>query len=93
MRVLLANVSLWRGDPKVAIDFATEARAVFQEFGDPWGELQSVGPETLALNACLRTTEAKAMVDVADIIAAPGAGPFHATARNRAARGARGPGR
>ena len=27
MRVLLANVSLWRGEPKVAIDFATEARS------------------------------------------------------------------
>ncbi len=93
MRVLLANVSLWRGHPAEAIAFATEARAVFQDLGDPWGELQSVGPETIALNACLRTTEAKAMVDVADVVAQASSRPVDAPARGRAARRARHPGR
>ncbi len=69
MRVLLANVSLWRGEPMDAISFAAEARTVFQELGDPWGELQSVGPATIAFNACLRTTEARALVDDADVVA------------------------
>ena len=64
MRVLLANVALWRGEP-AGDDRVRDrvARATFQELGDPWGELQSLGPMALALNACLRTTEAKAMVD------------------------------
>lgn len=69
MRVLLANVSVWRGDPAQAIEFATEARAVFQELADPWGELQSVGPLALALSACLRTTDARTMLDEADLVA------------------------
>ena len=69
MRVLLANVALWRGQPVDAIDYSAEARAVFQELGDPWGELQAVGPAALALNACLRTTEARAMVDAAEVVA------------------------
>ena len=29
--------------PADALEYATEARAVFQELGDPWGELQSIG--------------------------------------------------
>ncbi len=70
MQVLLANVSLWRGEPDRAIELATESRAVFQELGDAWGELQSVGPAALALNASMRTNDAQAMLDAADIVAA-----------------------
>ncbi len=69
MRVLTANIALWSGEPATALERATEARAVFQELGDAWGELQSVGPATLALNALLRTTEASQMADEADEIA------------------------
>ena len=72
MRVLLANVSLWRGEPAATLEYAAESRAVFQELGDPWGELQSVGPAALALNAQLRGTEAKVMVEVGQDIAALG---------------------
>ena len=69
MRVLMANISLWSGDPATALERATEARATFQELGDAWGELQSIGPATLALNALLRTTEAKQLADDADDVA------------------------
>ncbi|MGZ4734118.1 MAG: ATP-binding protein [Acidimicrobiia bacterium] len=70
MRVLLANVALWRGEPAQTIRYATEARAVFQELGDPWGELQSLGPAALALNAQLQPTEAKALIEAGRSVAA-----------------------
>jgi len=63
MRVLLANVALWRGEPTETLEYAIAARTVFQELNDPWGELQSIGPLALGLNAQLRTTEARAMVE------------------------------
>jgi class 3 adenylate cyclase/tetratricopeptide (TPR) repeat protein len=69
MRVLTANIALWSGDPATALERATKARATFQELGDAWGELQSVGPATLALNALLRTNEAKQLAQEADDIA------------------------
>ena len=69
MRVLLANVSIWRGHPDDALEYASDARVVFQTLGDPWGELQSMAPASLALNALLRPTEARAMVDAAEDVA------------------------
>ncbi len=70
MRVLLANVAIWRGNPAEALEYATESRAVFQTLGDPWGELQSLGPAALALNAQLHATDARAAVDAAEDAAA-----------------------
>jgi tetratricopeptide (TPR) repeat protein len=69
MRVLVANISLWRGEPAKALEYATESRAAFQELGDPWGELQAIAPAAFALNAELRATEARAMVDAAEDVA------------------------
>jgi class 3 adenylate cyclase/tetratricopeptide (TPR) repeat protein len=66
MRVLLANVNIWRGEPSIALDYTTHAREMFVELNDAWGELQALGPMILALNASLRSTEAKALVDVMD---------------------------
>jgi tetratricopeptide (TPR) repeat protein len=66
MRVLLANVSIWRGEPDTALEYTTKARAMFEELGDAWGQLQAIGPMVLALNATMRPTEARALVDVAD---------------------------
>jgi hypothetical protein len=66
MRVLLANVNIWRGEPALALDYTTQAREMFVELNDAWGELQALGPMILALNASLRSTEAKALVDVMD---------------------------
>jgi hypothetical protein len=68
--VLLANVSLWRGEPGKTLEYSKESRAVFQELNDPWGELQSMGPAALGLNAQLRSTEARTMVDDALEVAA-----------------------
>ncbi len=70
MRLLLANVSLWRGEPGGTLEYATEARATFQELHDPWGELQAMGPIALALNAQLHPTEARAMVEAGIDLAA-----------------------
>jgi class 3 adenylate cyclase/tetratricopeptide (TPR) repeat protein len=69
MRVLLANVAIWRGHPDDALTYATDARVVFQTLADPWGELQSMAPASLALNSLLRATEARAMVDAARDVA------------------------
>jgi tetratricopeptide (TPR) repeat protein len=66
MRVLLANVNIWRGEPAVALEYTAHAREMFVELNDAWGELQALGPMVLALNASLRSTEAKALVDVMD---------------------------
>src|SRR5262249_5041512 len=44
MGVLLANVAMWTGRPQVAIERSREARRLFQEIGDQWGEVQSVAP-------------------------------------------------
>jgi ATP/maltotriose-dependent transcriptional regulator MalT len=66
MRVLLGNVNMWRGEPVVALEYTSDAREMFVELNDAWGELQALGPMILALNACMRSNEAKALVDVMD---------------------------
>ena len=59
MGVLLANVALWTGRMRLAIQRAEEARAQFREIADQWGELQSFAPAARAL-ACLgRPNEAE----------------------------------
>ena len=37
MRVLLANVNIWRGEPEVALEYTGEARAMFVELNDAVG--------------------------------------------------------
>ncbi len=69
MKVLLANVTYWRGNPGQAITYSTQARAVFQTLGDAWGELQSLAPAALALNSMLRTSDARAVVNEAEDVA------------------------
>jgi class 3 adenylate cyclase/tetratricopeptide (TPR) repeat protein len=61
MGVLLANVALWTGRPAVAIERAREARRVFQEIGDRWGEVQSIAPVARALGCLGRIDEAEAI--------------------------------
>jgi tetratricopeptide (TPR) repeat protein len=61
MSVLLANVALWTGRPTVAIERAQEARRLFLEIGDRWGEVQSIAPATRALGCLGRVDEAAAI--------------------------------
>lgn len=61
MGVLLANVALWTGRPTVAIERAQEARRLFQEIGDRWGEVQSIAPVARALGCLGRLDEAEAL--------------------------------
>jgi class 3 adenylate cyclase/tetratricopeptide (TPR) repeat protein len=70
MRVLKANIDLWRGRALVAAAEAGEAREVFRELGDPWGELQALAPLVLAANVTGQSAEARALVDDAAVIAA-----------------------
>jgi class 3 adenylate cyclase/tetratricopeptide (TPR) repeat protein len=66
MSVLLANVALWTGRPAAAIERAQQARRLFQEIGDRWGEVQSIAPVARALGCLGRLDEAEAMhADVA----------------------------
>jgi class 3 adenylate cyclase/tetratricopeptide (TPR) repeat protein len=52
MEVLLANVALWTGRIRLAIQRAENARTQFRDIADRWGELQSFAPAARAL-ACL----------------------------------------
>jgi len=61
MGVLLANVAMWTGRPTVAIERSREARVLFQEIGDRWGEVQSVAPVVRALGCLGRVEEAEAL--------------------------------
>ncbi len=61
MGVLLANVAMWTGRPTVAIERAREARLLFQEIGDRWGEVQSIAPAARALGCLGRVEEAEAL--------------------------------
>ncbi len=63
MGVLLANVAMWTGRPAVAIDRSLEARRLFQEIGDQWGEVMSIAPAARALGALGRLDEAEALHD------------------------------
>ena len=63
MGVLLANVAMWTGRPMVAIERSREARLLFQEIGDRWGEVMSVAPAARALGALGRIDEAEALHD------------------------------
>jgi len=44
MDLLLANVALWRGKPKEAIELADVARTIFTDLPDAWGEIQAIVP-------------------------------------------------
>ena len=44
MDLLLANVALWRGHPKEAIELADTARTMFTDLPDAWGEIQAIVP-------------------------------------------------
>ncbi len=61
MGVLLANVAMWTGRPTVAIERSREARLLFQEIGDRWGEVQSIAPAARALGCLGRLDEAEAL--------------------------------
>ena len=61
MGVLLANVAMWTGRPTVAIERSREARLLFQEIGDRWGEVQSIAPAARALGCLGRVDEAEAL--------------------------------
>ena len=61
MGVLLANVAMWTGRPTVAIERSREARLLFQEIGDQWGEVQSIAPAARALGCLGRVEEAEAL--------------------------------
>jgi tetratricopeptide (TPR) repeat protein len=61
MGVLLANVALWTGRPAAAIERAQDARRLFQEIGDRWGEVQSIAPIARALGCLGRLDEAEAI--------------------------------
>jgi class 3 adenylate cyclase/tetratricopeptide (TPR) repeat protein len=61
MGVLLANVAMWTGRPTVAIERSREARVLFQEIGDRWGEVQSIAPAARALGCLGRVDEAEAL--------------------------------
>ncbi len=61
MGVLLANVAMWTGRPEAAIERALEARELFQEIGDRWGEVQSIAPAVRALGCLGRVDEADAL--------------------------------
>jgi tetratricopeptide (TPR) repeat protein len=61
MGVLLANVALWTGRPTAAIERAQQARRLFQDIGDRWGEVQSVAPAARALGCLGRLDEAEAI--------------------------------
>ncbi|HMF05122.1 MAG TPA: hypothetical protein VKH17_09930, partial [Acidimicrobiia bacterium] len=61
MGVLLANVAMWTGRPQVAIERSREARRLFQEIGDQWGEVQSIAPAARALGCLGRVEEAEAL--------------------------------
>jgi class 3 adenylate cyclase/tetratricopeptide (TPR) repeat protein len=67
MGVLLANVALWTGRPTAAIERAQEARRMFQEIGDRWGEVMSIAPVARALGCLGRIEDADAIhAEVAD---------------------------
>ncbi|HMF83580.1 MAG TPA: adenylate/guanylate cyclase domain-containing protein [Acidimicrobiia bacterium] len=61
MGVLLANVAMWTGRPTVALERSLEARRLFQEIGDRWGEVQSIAPAARALGCLGRIDEAEAL--------------------------------
>jgi class 3 adenylate cyclase/tetratricopeptide (TPR) repeat protein len=61
MGVLLANVALWTGRPTAAIERAQEARRMFQEIGDRWGEVMSIAPVARALGCLGRIEDADAI--------------------------------
>ena len=61
MGVLLANIAMWTGRPTVAIERSQEARRLFQEIGDRWGEVQSIAPAARALGCLGRVDEAEAL--------------------------------
>ncbi len=71
MGVLLANVALWTGRIRLALQRADDAGAKFREIADRWGELQAYAPAAHAL-ACLgrfddaheMRREAETIVDV-----------------------------
>ena len=44
MDLLLANITLWRGKPREAIELATAARTAFTDLPDAWGEIQAIVP-------------------------------------------------
>ncbi|MGZ8752128.1 MAG: ATP-binding protein, partial [Acidimicrobiia bacterium] len=44
MDLLLANIALWRGSPREAIELAGNARTVFTDLPDAWGEIQAIVP-------------------------------------------------
>jgi len=58
MGVLLANVALWTGRIRLAIQRGEAARANFQQIGDRWGELQSYAPVARGLGCLGRLDEA-----------------------------------
>jgi class 3 adenylate cyclase/tetratricopeptide (TPR) repeat protein len=61
MGVLLANVALWTGRPTAAIERAQEARRMFREIGDRWGEVMSIAPVARALGCLGRIEDADAI--------------------------------
>ena len=68
MQVLRANIGMWRGQALAAGEEAAEARAVFQDLGDPWAELQALGPLILAANLTGQAARARELIeDAADI--------------------------
>ena len=63
MNVLLANISLWTGDPAGAIDQARAAVEIFRGLSDPWGELQAMAPLILAMTFTGQYPKAQALID------------------------------
>jgi class 3 adenylate cyclase/tetratricopeptide (TPR) repeat protein len=83
MRVLLANVSLWKGRTAEAVAMATEARELFIAIHDPWAEMQAIVPMARSLLALGQIDAGRQLLD--DV-----AGSVHQLVDPRMARLARG---
>ncbi len=68
MNVLLANISLWTGDPHTAIEQARSSLEVFRALTDPWGELQAMAPLILAMTVTGRYGKAQALIDEVETV-------------------------
>jgi class 3 adenylate cyclase/tetratricopeptide (TPR) repeat protein len=63
MNVLLASIRVWQGRTDDALTYAREAWRLFTGIDDEWGELQAVGPLTVALMLSGQIDEAERLRD------------------------------
>jgi tetratricopeptide (TPR) repeat protein len=65
MTVLLASIRLWQGRAVEAVERASEARRLFEDLGDVWGQCRAFGPLSRALLITGELEEARRVVEAA----------------------------